>query len=47
MKRYLNDLRLRAIRTDQRYLRLLLVAVTVGLFVVGAGAPDSFGGPGG
>lgn len=45
MKRSLNELRLRLARLDQQYVRLLLAAATLGLLVLGAGAPSDPIGP--
>ncbi|MCZ7569392.1 MAG: hypothetical protein M5U01_12545 [Ardenticatenaceae bacterium] len=47
MKRNLRDLGLVVGQLDPRYVRLILAVVTLSLFVLGAGAPEAGGGPGG
>lgn len=46
MKRLFDELQLRLARLDRRYVRLLLAAATLGLLVLGAGAPSDPGWPG-
>ena len=46
MKNKLNDLSLIFGRLNQNHIRLLLAILTLILFVLGAGAPGTGGGPG-
>jgi hypothetical protein len=47
MENLVRNLSLNAAKMDSRYLRLILVVLTLILFVIGAGAPLSGGGFGG
>lgn len=47
MKRTIRDLSLVLGRLDRRYVQVVVAAVTLALFVLGAGAPEMGGGPGG
>ncbi len=43
----LHNLNLHLARLDGRYVKLLLLAISLALFVLGAGAPETGGGSGG
>jgi hypothetical protein len=47
MARNLFNATVKAGKIDQRHVQIALALVTLGLFVLGAGAPASFGGVGG
>jgi len=47
MKRYIRNLGLMVGQLDQRHVRLGLLVLTLILFVLGAGAPEDYGGHGG
>lgn len=47
MKRHLNMLNLVSRNVDSRHLQVLLALTTLGLFVLGSGAPIIMGGGGG
>ncbi len=46
MNNKLNQLKLNLARIDSRHVRLALVILSLALFVLGAGAPDTGGGLG-
>jgi hypothetical protein len=47
MKRLSNEVTLAISKLDKNSIQLIVLIVTVGLLVIGAGAPTSGGGPGG
>ncbi len=47
MENFVRNISLNAAKMDSRYLRLILVVLTLIMFVIGAGAPMSGGGFGG
>jgi hypothetical protein len=47
MENFVRNLSLNAAKMDSRYLRLILVVLTLIMFVIGAGAPLAGGGFGG
>jgi hypothetical protein len=47
MKNFVRSLSLNAVKMDSRYLRLILVVLTLIMFVIGAGAPMAGSGFGG
>jgi hypothetical protein len=47
MRNFVRSLSLNAVKMDSRYLRLILVVLTLIMFVIGAGAPMIGGGIGG
>jgi hypothetical protein len=47
MKRHLQQINLASRTVDSRHLQVLIALVTLGLFVLGAGAPLAVGLPGG
>jgi hypothetical protein len=47
MKRNIANLGIKAVKIDQRHVQIILTFITLGLFVLGAGAPAAFGGGGG
>jgi hypothetical protein len=47
MKNLSNEIILRVSKMDKNTVQLVLLVVTLGMLVIGAGAPISSGGPGG
>jgi hypothetical protein len=47
MKHLSNEITLRISKLDRNSVQLILLLVTLGMLVIGAGAPVSSGGPGG